>query len=133
MDHICTSAAKFKKLSDIAQLSANQLVDVDEYVKLASIVQSYVNNPSDELFDKLTAQLQLCSIRVPTFSRVRHMLISLLMDMGYLTKSNPGQPEKQPDNSVENQPKEQEPEISTPNIAKNVYNIFTKKNVDVDE
>lgn len=133
MDHICTSTSKFNNLDNIAKLSAHHTVEIDEYIKLAIVVQQYISDPSDELFEKLKQQLQLCTVKFPKFNQTRQILVSILMSTGYLTRTNNSE-----DINISESTTSQEVKTSSlstveetvSNTKNNVINIFTKKPID---
>jgi hypothetical protein len=128
MDHMCIRTVKVKQLETAAKLSAVQLVECDEYIRLAMYVEQYIANPCDALFDDIKEQLAICTKQFPTFNQSRQSLIATLLHIGYMTKEKVV---TEPDKS----PKKQPEEIKSINTTKpdNVYNIFTKKKIDIPE
>lgn len=117
MDYMCIRTKKVKQLEDVAKLSSVQLVECDEYIRLAMCVEQYVSNPSDTHFDNLKDQLANCTNHFPKFNQSRQALIANLLNIGYMVKDTPKKEAEPPsDESVE--------PIQYKN---NVVNLFPKK------
>ncbi len=116
MDYTCIRTHKVSQLDVAAKLSTIQLIEGDEYIRLAMCVEQYIANPSNELFDGLTDQLSVCTAHFDTFYKTRQSLISTLVDLGYLIKN-----EMIYSKSSTN--------LTIP-IKNNIYNIFNKKPVE---
>lgn len=123
MDYMCVRSKKVEQLQIAAKLSTVQLVECDEYIRLAMCVEQYINNPSDDQFQKLKAQLAICTEHFPTFNQSRQMLIATLLNTGHMIKDVPTE---QPEPSIE----EKSPPLQPTVQKSNVVNIFSKKHID---
>ena len=127
MDHTCIRTVKLKQLETAAKLSAVQLVECDEYIRLAMCTEKYIANPCDELFNVLQEQLAICTNHFPKFNQSRQTLIATLLNVGYMTQDTK-KPETIDKKALSTEPQiEEQPIVHNTN---NVYNIFTKKKID---
>ncbi len=131
MDYMYIRTTKVRQLETAAKLSAVQLVECDEYIRLAMYVEQYIANPCDNLFDDIKEQLAICTKHFPTFNQSRQSLIANLLNIGYMVKDkNTTQIEQRSETKSE-----VIQTIDQVNAEKqeNVYNIFSKKKIDIPE
>lgn len=85
---MCIRTRKVQQLEEVAKLSSIQLVECDEYIRLAMCVEQYVNDPSNTHFDNLKNQLSVCTNHFPNFNKSRQTLIATLLNIGYMVRDS---------------------------------------------
>jgi hypothetical protein len=86
MDTTFIKTDKLNKLKTIGQLTAVNINNCEEFVKLASLIEQYINNPSTDLIDQLKSQLTQCSNIFPQYQSIIQSQINTLLELGYLSK-----------------------------------------------
>lgn len=131
MDNIVVKTVKYRNLERTSHLSSLQLLEDNEYIKLAMCFEQYLANPVDEQLDIMKEQFSICKERFPNYVQIRQELVGLLMNLGYMKvdnqeqiKSNPNEP-TMVFSDTELSSSTEEPIKS--NKQTNVVSIFTKK------
>lgn len=135
MDNICIKTSKFKQFEQAAKLSAVQVIEVDEYIKLAMYVEKYLTDPSDILFSQLQEQLHICTSHFPCFHQSRQSLVTILLQLGLIKQDSHNQPSTNNSmikdihtpNKETSSPTPSNPQDTTTKQPSNVIDIFTKK------
>lgn len=86
MDHTIIKTNKLATLDKIAGLSAVQLLEFNEYIRLATYMETYVAHPTDMQFNKVQQQLALCVSSFPRLLQTRQDLVAMLLSTGKMKR-----------------------------------------------
>ena len=89
MDNIILKTQKYELLRRAAALSALQLLEDNEYIKLAMCNEQYFANPTEELLEKMKVQLSVVLDKFPKFIQIRQSLVTVLLNTGHMTVDSP--------------------------------------------
>lgn len=116
MDQKIVKIEELTALEHIANLSASVIVDVELFVRLAIVVERYIEEPNEQNLGFLKEIYQQLTKTFPSFNQNRLALFSVLQKKGNIIIEHPTKKDKKPTTL---EPIKQD-------IPNNVVNIFKK-------